>query len=259
MGTKSRYLDLELEWYRKRDYSIEEHTCDSCRETFKVPECAPDIEKSFCSVECQENKDKGPPQYECDWCGDVVEGYRKTNFCSPVCSAKAEIDEKYNLESVKIKNSLDFLAKRMVKGKAIIKKECTECKEEFLTPRHSNTKYCSEECMRFSRTKYGIHPYTIFYRDNFRCRYCGKKPIDGAKLTIDHVFPKSKGGGDDLLNLVTACEDCNHNKSITLWDKQRIRKIWKENYKLNKKIKETSYDKMKEEFLHNIDENSSNN
>lgn len=35
-------------------------------------------------------------------------------------------------------------------------------------------------------------------------------------MTVDHVFPKSKGGANDLENLVTACERCNNMKGESL-------------------------------------------
>jgi 5-methylcytosine-specific restriction endonuclease McrA len=49
----------------------------------------------------------------------------------------------------------------------------------------------------------------ILRRDNYRCQYCGgtTKP-----LTLDHVIPKSKGGGETWENLVAACVDCNNKK-----------------------------------------------
>lgn len=49
----------------------------------------------------------------------------------------------------------------------------------------------------------------IFRRDGFRCQYCGRKESD---LTIDHVVPKSRGGGDSWENLTTACKPCNTKK-----------------------------------------------
>lgn len=50
---------------------------------------------------------------------------------------------------------------------------------------------------------------TVFKRDNYTCVYCGKI---GGKLEVDHVIPFSKGGGDDLSNLVTSCRHCNRQK-----------------------------------------------
>ena len=62
--------------------------------------------------------------------------------------------------------------------------------------------------------------FEIFKRDGFRCTYCGTSPVE-RPLHVDHVEPKSKGGGDDAANLVTACADCNLGKSsVQLTDKR---------------------------------------
>ncbi len=50
--------------------------------------------------------------------------------------------------------------------------------------------------------------YNIMKRDSKKCQYCGAS----QNLTIDHVFPKSRGGKDTWENLVTACDDCNVKK-----------------------------------------------
>jgi 5-methylcytosine-specific restriction endonuclease McrA len=49
----------------------------------------------------------------------------------------------------------------------------------------------------------------IFIRDNYTCQYCGRTNIE---LTIDHVIPRSRGGGHSWDNLVAACKVCNHRK-----------------------------------------------
>ncbi|XP_076898237.1 uncharacterized protein LOC143551760 [Bidens hawaiensis] len=48
----------------------------------------------------------------------------------------------------------------------------------------------------------------ILARDNFSCQYCSSS----TNLTIDHVFPISRGGEWDWENLVTACLSCNSKK-----------------------------------------------
>jgi len=48
----------------------------------------------------------------------------------------------------------------------------------------------------------------VMRRDRGRCQYCGSKD----RLTIDHVFPKSRGGKDTWENLVAACVPCNNRK-----------------------------------------------
>ena len=49
----------------------------------------------------------------------------------------------------------------------------------------------------------------IITRDEHTCQYCGKSR---TPLTIDHIFPKGKGGLDTWENLVVACKPCNQRK-----------------------------------------------
>jgi hypothetical protein len=49
----------------------------------------------------------------------------------------------------------------------------------------------------------------VFRRDDFTCRYCGER---GGRLECDHVIPVSRGGSDNISNLVTACFKCNRSK-----------------------------------------------
>ena len=62
--------------------------------------------------------------------------------------------------------------------------------------------------IRIPYTKVVLSRRNIMRRDGFTCQYCGKK----SDLTIDHVLPKSRGGGDTWENLTTACEKCNVKK-----------------------------------------------
>lgn len=57
----------------------------------------------------------------------------------------------------------------------------------------------------------------IFKVDNFTCQYCG---CTGGLLHCDHVIPRSRGGGDEPTNLVTACGRCNQAKG------QRTHEEW---------------------------------
>jgi len=54
--------------------------------------------------------------------------------------------------------------------------------------------------------------FEVFKRDKFTCQYCGLSAPD-VILEIDHIKPISKGGTNDILNLVTACRDCNRGKT----------------------------------------------
>lgn len=44
------------------------------------------------------------------------------------------------------------------------------------------------------------------------CFYCGRELTVGDS-TLDHVVPRSRGGGEDEGNLVLACRKCNRRKS----------------------------------------------
>jgi len=56
-------------------------------------------------------------------------------------------------------------------------------------------------------------------RDNYSCVYCGSK----KNLTIDHLIPKSKGGGNSWDNLVTCCSPCNIKKGDKLLNDTNMR------------------------------------
>ena len=53
--------------------------------------------------------------------------------------------------------------------------------------------------------------FLTFKRDNFTCRYCGRRPPE-VQLECDHVIPRAKGGADKRSNYVTSCHDCNSGK-----------------------------------------------
>jgi hypothetical protein len=65
----------------------------------------------------------------------------------------------------------------------------------------------------------------VFNRDNFQCKICGAKP-PSARLEVDHIKPRSKGGLDHIDNLQTTCRNCNRGKSnliiFSVWKKIRI-------------------------------------
>jgi len=54
--------------------------------------------------------------------------------------------------------------------------------------------------------------FNVFKRDSFQCVYCGTKPPN-VILEVDHIIPVSKGGKNQLANLVTSCFNCNRGKS----------------------------------------------
>lgn len=51
----------------------------------------------------------------------------------------------------------------------------------------------------------------LFARDRNQCQYCGRS-FSTSELSIDHVLPRTQGGGDSWENLVCACIKCNAKK-----------------------------------------------
>ena len=50
----------------------------------------------------------------------------------------------------------------------------------------------------------------IFKRDGMKCIYLGCEA--NKNLTLDHVLPRSRGGGNTWENLATCCSKCNGRK-----------------------------------------------
>jgi hypothetical protein len=66
--------------------------------------------------------------------------------------------------------------------------------------------------------------FEVFKRDSFCCQYCGES-APSVVLHVDHIKPVSKGGTNDLINLVTSCQGCNSGKSnIELSDNSALEK-----------------------------------
>ncbi|WP_092806080.1 HNH endonuclease [Rhodococcus globerulus] len=80
----------------------------------------------------------------------------------------------------------------------------------------------------------------VLARDHYRCAYCGA----AGATTVDHVYPRSRGGNNSWSNLVACCLTCNNVKSDQtpeesgmplLWvprtprtDRKRQHTIWRE-------------------------------
>jgi len=55
----------------------------------------------------------------------------------------------------------------------------------------------------------------VYERDDYKCQYCGKQ-LTRFTSTLDHVRPVTIGGDNSLLNLITACRECNSKKNKRL-------------------------------------------
>ena len=60
----------------------------------------------------------------------------------------------------------------------------------------------------------------IYLRDGMCCAYCGST-VESSKepLSLDHLLPASKGGGNHEGNLITCCMSCNRRRQDMDLDK----------------------------------------
>ena len=67
------------------------------------------------------------------------------------------------------------------------------------------------EYRRIVRRQRGISRRQVLLRDRHTCQYCAAT-APASSLTLDHVVPRSRGGGNSWENLVACCLPCNNRK-----------------------------------------------
>lgn len=83
----------------------------------------------------------------------------------------------------------------------------------------------------YKEGRWNIHDLLQFnvakIKNNNFCWYCGKE-LPPSELTIDHVFPRSKGGENDMDNIIMVCKNCNSSKgNMDLFEwYSTVRKEW---------------------------------
>jgi len=66
--------------------------------------------------------------------------------------------------------------------------------------------------------------YEVFKRDSFKCQYCGQSAPD-VLLEVDHIDPVFLGGDNEMVNLTTACKECNRGKGPRALDDNSAVKV----------------------------------
>ena len=68
---------------------------------------------------------------------------------------------------------------------------------------------------RLPRQEVKFTRQNVFERDSYTCQYCSQKP-EVARLNLDHVIPREKGGRTTWENVVCSCIPCNTRKANKL-------------------------------------------
>jgi len=79
---------------------------------------------------------------------------------------------------------------------------------KFDTQLLQNPDICGIEYQQGELAGYEVREY-LLEKFNRKCAYCG---TENAKLEIEHIIPKSRGGSNRISNLAIACHDCNQKK-----------------------------------------------
>lgn len=65
---------------------------------------------------------------------------------------------------------------------------------------------------KMPRLNRAVSRKSIMLRDRQSCQYC-HQVLPPKSLTLDHVLPRSRGGGSTWENLVACCYPCNNRKA----------------------------------------------
>tara|TARA_B100000029_G_scaffold125435_2_gene118960 strand:- start:44205 stop:44714 length:510 start_codon:yes stop_codon:yes gene_type:complete len=67
--------------------------------------------------------------------------------------------------------------------------------------------------LKIRKKKVPFSKKNVLKRDQFTCQYCGSS---NGEMTLDHIFPRSKGGKSTWKNVVCSCRVCNAKKGNRL-------------------------------------------
>lgn len=111
------------------------------------------------------------------------------------------------LHSINWKRAINLLKKGKVEVLKNTEKVIAGFNEQVLVPMVVRL---IQFVRRIYKNKVPLQRKNIFVRDEFTCQYCAKKCNNSP--TIDHIIPRSRGGGQTWNNSVTACIKCNQKK-----------------------------------------------
>ena len=65
----------------------------------------------------------------------------------------------------------------------------------------------------------------VYAKYGGHCGYCGRK-LSPTSMTVDHIVPVSRGGGNSIENLMPCCRECNEAKAADNLEMLRIHLVW---------------------------------
>lgn len=169
--------------------------------------------------------------YLCAICGsecvknNTTEHLRR--YCSTGCRAAGQSADRQARAKSRSAVPNDHPSRWIGESMAVRHGDCTVCASPFVYPSYREQTYCSPACSRraLGRRKTASREArrkarrrAIFERDGYICQVCARPTspeyhyTDLLSPTVDHILPRSKGGGDDPSNLRTAHMICNSTR-----------------------------------------------
>jgi 5-methylcytosine-specific restriction endonuclease McrA len=86
----------------------------------------------------------------------------------------------------------------------------------------------------------------IFKRDKYTCGYSGRK-LQKNELSVDHILPISRGGGNTWENLITCAKEVNTFKDNRTPQECGLKLLWKPG-KPSNGIESLVFDNMRDDW-----------
>ena len=186
--------------------------CPICKQTFQ---CKPSHVKvrTYCSKECMSKVYNKRIKKTCQICGNSFyvpnNKHRKdAKYCSKKCMGEGMSGENHSMWKGGLRTNREY-------QRAVKKKNYPRYREKALH-------YAKKRKLRMkeipgSHTREEWEQLLAGYEG--KCAYCGKVMVEELgpdQVTRDHVIPVSKGGTDNIDNIVPACRACNSSKNDRL-------------------------------------------
>lgn len=196
-------------------------SCSCCGCLMSLRNHPSDRVRKFCSRACvtarcvpllsPKKRRSGPVLKGCSWCGKAFVG--RTGTCSNDCRS---FNDRY-------------LHPKWLNHKRIYLKQCPWCAKLHYVTRKKSRSSCSDECAQLVIDALGTdgkwswitreRRWSIYARDQYICQICMEPALMEQAGTahpfapsLDHVLPRSHGGGHEDANLRLAHFICNSQR-----------------------------------------------
>src|SRR5690348_16784850 len=80
----------------------------------------------------------------------------------------------------------------------------------YCSPRHRFAEKLRRQGIKWSKTSLAEF-FALCEAADWKCAYCGRQ-VDPFTVRAEHDIPRSRGGSDNIANIVPACSSCNSRK-----------------------------------------------